>query len=282
MTREKSIGLLGARSLVGKHLVPLLIEQEFSIHAITRSQQQQTSGVTWYNVHSITNWPKSSLWISMIPIWVLPSYFSALEKAGIQRLIAFSSTSRLVKIDSSDASERKLAETLAEAEEKISAWATKHNIKYTILRPTLIYDEGKDKNISMIASFIRKFGFFPVVGNGSGLRTPVYAGDLATAVMQILNLPDTKTPYYNLSGGESLTYNDMVARIFKAMHRNPRILHVPAMLLVYAIRCARILPRFKHWTTGIAVRMQKDQVFSSEDAIQDFAYNPRAFYPILK
>lgn len=279
---EKLICLFGARSMVGAHLIPMLRSRGYAIHGYTRKDPktaEQFPDIIWHQIMPSDDFARSPLCISMMPIWELPGYFRQMKEAGIKRLIVFSSTSIFAKAESSDPAERQLAARLARAEDKIAEWAERYKVQWTILRPTMIYDEGKDKNISAVASFIRKYGFFPIVGRGSGLRSPVYAGDLADAVIKLLEMERSWINYYNLSGGENLSYNDMVKRIFAALGEEPMILHLPQSLLTYAIKAARILPQFRTLTPGLAGRMQINQVFSHDDAVSDFGYNPRAFHP---
>ena len=89
-----------------------------------------------------------------------------------------------------------------------------------------------DRNVTMIARFIRRFGFFPLVGNGKGYRQPVHADDVAAACLMVLNRPITFNRNYNLSGGQTLTFREMVEAIFLALDKKPRIVSIPLILAV--------------------------------------------------
>ena len=95
----------------------------------------------------------------MAPIWVLPEHFALLDAHGARRVVALSSTSRFTKSGSSDSQEQSVAERLAEAEARLQAWAEARGVEWVVLRPTLIYGLGRDKNIVEIARCIRRFGF---------------------------------------------------------------------------------------------------------------------------
>ena len=97
-------------------------------------------------------------------------------------------------------------------------------VDWVILRPTLIYGLGQDKNISEIVRLIRRFGFFPLVGQAKGLRQPVHAEDVATACLSALEKTDVVNRAYNLSGGETLSYREMINRVFTALGRRPRLI----------------------------------------------------------
>ena len=211
------------------------------------------------------------------PIWVLPEHFALLEAHGVQRVVVLSSTSRFTKDDSSDPAEQAVAHRLIDAEARVQAWAESLGIEYVILRPTLIYGLGRDKNIVEIARFIRRFGFFPLFGKANGLRQPVHAADVAAACLAALQTPCAANHAYNISGGETLTYRDMVVRVFSALGRYPRLPTVPLWVFRLAVSVLCRLPRYRQWSVAMAERMNRDLVFDHAEAAQDLGFKPRAF-----
>lgn len=166
--------------------------------------------------------------IATTPIWLMTdAVLTRLRSQGMTRLVVFSSTSRFSKTFSTEPEERRIADLLAASEARIMAFCAVHNVGVTILRPTLIYDEGRDQNISRIAKFIDKFGLFAVCGKAKGLRQPVHARDLATAALQALKSDAARDRAYDLSGGETLTYRDMVARILRPKAISRILFHYP-------------------------------------------------------
>lgn len=282
----KPVGILGATSLVGYHLLPLLVQSGARVTAFSRNvQANQEDGIEWVSVgQAVSPLELSSSsageipsWICLAPIWVLPSYFDFLVAMGARRVVALSSSSRFSKQDSSDIEEQAVARRLMDNEARLQSWAKEKGVEYVILRPTLIYDLGRDRNISEIARFIRWFWFFPVLGQASGLRQPVHAEDVARACVRALDSDSAPNHAYNLSGGEILTYRDMVGRVFAVLNRSPRILHVPLVLFRFAIACLRCLPRYRRWSVAMAERMNRDLVFDHSEAVRDLDFEPRAF-----
>lgn len=278
-------GLLGGGSLVGECVIPLLTQGDRHVCAFSRkaSNGKTEEGVTWrqlgeaYSVHPET--PRISDWLCVAPIWVLPQYFSLLEAYGASRVVALSSTSRFTKTDSSDAAENAVAACLAEGEERLRTWAESRGIDWVILRPTLIYGRGRDKNIAEIARFIRRFAFFPLLGKAMGLRQPIHAEDVAAACAAALNAPAAANRAYNVSGGETLPYREMVSRVFAALQRRPRLVTIPLVAFQLAVACLRLLPRYRHWSAAMAERMNQDLLFEHADAACDLGFSPRPFQP---
>jgi nucleoside-diphosphate-sugar epimerase len=82
---------------------------------------------------------------------------------------------------------------------------------------------------------------------------------------------------YNLSGGETLTYREMVARVFAALGRPTHSVTVPLWAFRLAVAMMRRLPRYRHWSAAMAERMNRDLVFDHADAARDLGFKPRGF-----
>jgi nucleoside-diphosphate-sugar epimerase len=141
-------------------------------------------------------------WICVAPIWVLPDYFPLIEASGARRLVALSSTSRFTKVGAGDTAENAIAAKLIDSEARVQTWAESRGIEWVVLRPTLIYGQGRDKNISEMALLIRRFGFFPLLGRAQGLRQPIHAEDVAAACIAALDAPAAANRAYNISGAK--------------------------------------------------------------------------------
>lgn len=276
-------GLLGASSLVGECVIPRLTKDGRHTVAFSRHPPdgETEAGVTWLQLSASlptrSGVPQIKKWLCVAPIWVLPQYFTMIEAHGARRVVALSSTSLFVKNDSSDRREQDIAHRLTEGEHALGIWAEARGIEWVILRPTLIYGRGRDKNLTEIARFVRRFGFFPLLGRAGGLRQPVHAEDVAAACVAALSLPVATNRMYNLSGGETLPYREMVYRVFDAAGKSPHVVAIPRWMFRLAVTLLRLLPRYKHWTVEMAERMNRDLVFDHADAEQDLGFSPRLF-----
>jgi nucleoside-diphosphate-sugar epimerase len=277
----------GATGIVGPYLLPRLIARGFAVHAVSRRPPTPTrAGVTWHRVDieaGLDGLPPQAQTIEaaihLAPLWLLPPLVDALQARGVRRLIAFGSTSRFTKTESRDPEERAVAARLAAAEAAV-AERCGDRIPWTIFRPTLIYGGGRDKNVSTIAAFIRRVGFFPMVGQGGGLRQPVHADDLATACVLALPCRETFGRSYDLVGGTTLTYRKMVETVAQGLGRAPRVVTIPPGLLRRVVAAGRIVPGLRHLRASMVDRMAADQCFDASAATRDFGYDPRPFsYP---
>lgn len=277
---KQQIGLIGATSLVGECVISQAGASNREILAFSRKAVTQSGdNAIWLQLPKLpaSGIEKIEHWLYLAPIWTLPEHFQLFENYGARRVVALSSTSLFTKTDSSDTAEHAIARRLLEGEELFKAWADGKSIEWIIIRPTLIYGHGKDKNIAEIARFIAKFGFFPLFGKATGLRQPIHAQDVADACIAALAAPHAANRAYNISGGETLTYRDMVARIFTALNRPLRLVSVPLPIFRIAVSVLRRLPRYRHWSAAMAERMNRDLVFDHSDAVRDLAFKPRVF-----
>lgn len=285
---QQGVAVIGASSLVGACLLPLLAQAGSRTIAYSRRQcEAETEGVDWLilpvadDASSLAR-PAAGVvrieqWICVAPVWVLPEHFQLLEANGARRIVVLSSTSRFTKQDSSVPEEQALARRLADAEDRVQAWAGGLGVACVIIRPTLIYGRGQDKNITEIACFIKRFGFFPLLGRAMGARQPVHAEDVAMACIACLSSQVAANRAYNLSGGETLAYREMVNRVFAALHLRPRLVSIPLAAFRSAVAALRIIPRYRHWSSGMAERMNQDLVFDHADATRDLGFIPRPF-----
>jgi nucleoside-diphosphate-sugar epimerase len=215
--------------------------------------------------------------LSLSPIWLLPPALEALDAAGMRRLVCFSSTSRFTKQDSADPGERGVAARLADSEAAVIAFCEAKGIAWTILRPTMIYAEGRDANVSRLASVIRRFGVMPICGKGEGLRQPVHADDLAVAALAARDAGAARNQAYDLPGGETISYRRMVEYIFDGLNKRVLIVRLPPWLWRLLIAAAQ--PLLPGVTQAMGHRMAEDLTFDAAPATRDFGWSPRPFRP---
>ena len=287
----EATGVLGATSFVGQSVLARLQASRLQISRLQASALDESAATTATSVAAVFAFSRQSAptaatiaaagihwqhlpvspgawhasiphWIAVCPLWAVPEHFALLESAGARRLVALSSTSRFTKRDSA-------------AEEEVLDWAQARGIAATILRPTLIYDGIHDRNVTAIADFIRRFGFYPVAGAAAGLRQPLHADDVAAACQAAIGC-DGLRDTYEISGGETLPYHEMVRRIFAWLDRPPRLAGIPLPLVRAALPVANLLPGLASMAT-MAVRMNEDLIFDHAAAARDFGFQPRSF-----
>jgi hypothetical protein len=140
---------------------------------------------------------------------------------SLTRVIAFTSTSIVTKANSEIEAERESVRLWAEAEQQFILVCERFGIQWTVLRPTMMYDEGRDANITRLSAYIERFGFIPMAAPArdcasqfmrrSGNRLTCGCRQLCSGQQDLCN------------SGATITYREMVGRIFDGMNRRRRI-----------------------------------------------------------
>lgn len=273
--------VFGGSGQIGAALLARLRAGGWQVLALSRTQRADGPGLRWLR----GGFPRPpglpeevDAIFSCGPLDAFAQWYA---QAGIRsaRLVAFGSTSVHVKHASGDPGERDVARRLREAEASLFATAGARREGAIVLRPTLVYGVGRDATLARIAGLARRAGRFVLPRNANGLRQPVHVDDLADAALSAWQRPEASGRGYDLPGGETLPYVEMVRRVLASLSPPPR-LHLLPMPLFRALLAAARAGGIARDLTGDAIaRMRDDLVFDAGPAARDFGYAPRAFAP---
>lgn len=275
--------VIGASGIVGGHIVDRLVLAGEKPAAVSRRHRAEQN-IDWLQADLATPdrlvWPLVSTLYCTAHVGLLAGALPHLVTPSLKRVVAFTSTSIVTKMNSELEAERDSVRQWAEAEQRLIDACTKLGVAWTVLRPTIIYDEGRDANITRLARLIEKFGFMPLAGSGSGLRQPVHAQDLAIGAIAAAASPAAANKIYAIPGTDTVSYREMIGRIFDGLHKPRRIIPVPPLLWRAAFALAK--PFIANANVAMGNRMSKDMIFDPAPAMQDFGWRPRAFRPVFQ
>jgi nucleoside-diphosphate-sugar epimerase len=275
--------VIGGSGLVGGYVVEHLVKRGQRPLALSRVARSDAA-VDWHrgdlHIADTLKLPPFATLFCTTDAVLLAEALPHLIHPALKRLVAFSSTSVITKQDTEIVSERAMVQRLAVAEQQIADLCKQHGIGWTILRPTLIYAEGRDTNITPLSRLIRKFGFMPLVGGGPGLRQPVHAEDLAIGAIAAAGSAIAIDKFYSLPGPDTVTYQEMIGRVFDGLGQPRRFVSVPPWLWRATFAAAR--PLYPGANVAMGIRMMKDMTFDSTPAVRDLGWSPRGFKPTFK
>lgn len=274
--------VFGASGQIGMPVVERLRAGGWEVVAVSRDRRLDTEGVHWLlgDLDRCEGVPRAvDAIFSCGPLDHFARWYARAEVEA-PRVVAFGSTSVAVKGDSTDAAERDLARRLRAGEDGVFAAATARGAGATLLRPTLVYGAGRDQTLARIAGFARHRGWMPLPSGATGLRQPVHVDALADAALAACAAPASVGNGYDLPGGETLPYRDMIARMLAAMQPPPRLVEVPAPLFAVALAGARLAGLARGIGDAAIDRLREDLVFDAGPASSDFGYAPRPFDPV--
>jgi len=277
---DQSSAVIGGSGLVGSYLLDQLVRRGERPLTLMRTAPARADVVylpcDLQDPAPITLAPNTVLYCAAHATLLAPALPNFI-RPDLRRLVVLSSTSILTKMDSEIESERSGVRSLVEAERQIIAVCTRNGVGWTILRPPLIYGEGRDHNITPLAHLIRRIGVMPLVGGGKGLRQPLHAEDLARGMIEAAAHPAASNKIYSVPGGETLPYREMIGRIFDALGKPRRTVPVPAALWRAAFPLIR--PMFPGANVAMGLRMMQDMAFDPTPAVNDFGWTARGFHP---
>lgn len=279
MTRRALV--FGASGAIGRPLLERLLATGWHVDALSRSPQPAAPGLRWHRggFQELPALPdRVDAIFSCGPLDHFARWYAA-SSIGAARVVAFGSTSDATKADAADPGERELAGRLREASERLFSTARARGAGATLLRPTLIYGAGSDRNLGRIVALARRSGVFVLPGDAVGRRQPVHAEDLGHAAFAAVDARSAVGQAFALPGGETLTYREMVARTLAVLTPAPRLLTVPGPLFALALRAAHATGRLHGLPPGAVARMREDLVFDTGPARAAFGYAPRPFRP---
>jgi len=285
---KKHVLVTGTSNSIGLHIVRRLLAHDNHVHALCHRDiiHYHHDNLQWSHGNLATGHlpfllaekKKNStieLLIHTAPIWLLPDNLEQFSAKGIKRIVCFSSTSVEGKLESNNNHEQHIVSRLLQAEEDVQQRCKILGITWTILRPTLIYGNGLDKNISTISRIIKKIGFFPVYKRSKGLRQPVHADDLAQAALTSLTAPDAANKIFSLCGDTPLTYRDMVNQIGNNLGK-PHAARTIPLLPIWLDILAKLTGK-TGFNGEMARRMNQDLTFDDSHAQKVLHHQPRPF-----
>ncbi len=148
----------------------------------------------------------------------------AAERAGVQRFVFFSA------LNAHHYSRTRFFRAKALAEEAVEA----SSLQSTVFRPSIIYTPG-DPWLTLLDRLSR-LPAVPVSGSGKALFQPIWAEDVADAV--VASLSNGAPSIFELAGPEVLSYDDIVRTALRSVHRRRRLVHVPLPIVRSSLKTA--------------------------------------------
>jgi uncharacterized protein YbjT (DUF2867 family) len=196
-----------------------------------------------------------------------PGIVAAAEEAGVRRAVFVSTTAVTTTLNPAT----KQVRLTAEQEIRGSA------LDWTILRPTMIYGDAGDRNLSRLLRALNRAAVLPVPGTGTRLHQPVHVADAAAAVLAAVHCTAAVGSLYDVAGPQPLPFTELLNACARAVGSRTRLVRVPLGPLVTMARGYERLSRHPRIRAEQLLRLAEDKAFPIDDAIRDLGYAPRPF-----
>jgi uncharacterized protein YbjT (DUF2867 family) len=196
-----------------------------------------------------------------------PDVVRCAAEAGITRAVFTSTTAILTNLPVRTKPVREAAEAAIRASP----------LAWTVVRPTMIYGTARDRNVSRLLRWLRKWRVMGLPAGGRAMQQPIHVADVAHALVTCLLTDATAGHTYNISGREPLTFRDLVREAAAAVGVHPLLVPIPltpVAALVGAAESLRIPVRLRAEQLH---RIAEDKAFPHDEAARDFGFAPRSF-----
>ena len=274
--------VFGMSGQVGEALAPRLLARFDSVDALSRYPRSDLPGLHWL-LGSLEHMPSggamaNDILVSLGPLDAFTHWYASARPAA-SRIIALGSTGIRDKSASSDPQERELAQRLADSEARLFDAGRQYGAAVTVLRPTLLYGNGRDQSLTPLVSRARRWRVLPLPSTARGRRQPVHVEDVAGAILACLDAPAALIAGhgYDLPGAEALPFVVMVRRCLQSQAPGARVLVLPAFAFHAIVWMAARLGRGP--AQGSLSRLAADQIADAMPAHLAFGYQPGPFRP---
>ena len=152
----------------------------------------------------------------------------------------------------------------------------------TILRPSVVFGAG-DNFFNMFAKMASFLPALPLIGGGKTKFQPVYVGDIADAVMNIVTdkAENTQGSVFQLAGPEVVSFKEIYQILLSEINRNCALVSVPWVVAKIQGTILGLLPK-PLLTRDQVKSLQSDNVMD-EDAVglKELGVEPTAMRIIL-
>lgn len=268
----------GSTGLVGKALVPHLLERGYNVRILVRGKAPFTahpllkiikgdmlhghalkagcSGVqTVIHLAARKNDERDSEAVNVQGAQLLAQ--TAVD-AGVTHIVHLSTQSVLLP------KKGIYAQTKTDAERALED----SGLPVTQMRCSVVYGSEPEGVVGSIANFA-KLPMVPVIGKGGGHFAPIHRDDLAEAIVRVLEKPELHGNTFDVGGPEVLSFTEIAEKILKERGTPRKFFYIPSSVAMLMARVFSVLPRSPLTVSNVL------------GAIQDVPMDPKPFLHVI-
>ncbi len=277
MTQYPLVTVVGGSGFLGRHLIGHLTRAGFRVRVLTRDTVASEYLLTAGNVGQIAlqyadiTRPETLVgkfdgsWAVINLVSILyesgRQKFQSINVDGARRVAEYAhavGAARFIQVSALgvDASgDTKYGSTKKAGEDAVrAAFPTA-----TVVRPGLLIG-SEDNFFQRFARMGNLAPALPVVGGGKSLMQPTLVTDVAAAIMQALNLPESAGQTYELAGPEAISLRGWMERLRAITNRKYKLVTLPNCVANLIGRVGSLLPIPPMITTDQVKMLKHDNV----------------------
>jgi nucleoside-diphosphate-sugar epimerase len=162
------------------------------------------------------------------------------------------------------------AESKLQAEEIVRG----SGLGYTIVRPTLVYEQGGGQELMMFLAYLKRFPVVPFIGSGRALKRPVWSEDIVDGLVRLAGAPVARGKTYNFSGAESVSMLELAKLLLHYHDRSRPFLHLPVWSCRALAALLALAMERPPLTSSAIAGIVNDADLDPSDAMTDLGYAP--------
>jgi uncharacterized protein YbjT (DUF2867 family) len=271
------IAVTGARGFVASHLIPRLIARGEHVVAVIRPEREasalerlgceirrahlaraETLEHVFTGAHGVVHLAGIAQAVTLVP---------ALEAANVARAVFVGSAGVYTRLASAGAEAKRQGEAALRASK----------LRYTILRPSMIYGTRHDRNLVRLLRWIQRFPVIPVPAGGRTPQQPVHVDDLCQAIIAALERENAARREYDLGGPEAIRLSALIREAARALGRKVWLIPVPLSPAYASAVMARRMKLPFPISPEQVLRLMESKAVDIGPARRDLDFAPRSF-----
>ena len=273
----------GATSFVGCRLINRVLEDKMfqSIHCLVHTPEnvdflpedpriKQFFGDLRHRSEIMDAFTGVDVLLNIAPIFLAPHVVKLCHKTGIKRALFISSARKYSKLYTEQAHQ------IAECEKSIE----QSDIDYIILRPTMIFGDPRERNITALIRYIKRYHIIPLPNRGMARVQPLLVDDLIDLIMNLLKQDEMGNRSYDIAGENSLTTYEMFSLISSEIATKSFLIRLPEWLTRNMVGIFSALPVSQRHVRQFLAFIE-DRTVNISPAIEDLGFTPHDFATAL-
>jgi len=149
-----------------------------------------------------------------------------------------------------------------------------NRMHYTIVRPSLAYEENGGQEFVMFLKYLKQYPLVPLIGSGRALKKPVYVEDLIQGFVALTGNEKSYEKTYNLTGGEAISIWDLAHLMLKHERITKPVIPIPVIVCRILSFMMGITMKHPPLTWNAIAGITQDANLDHSSATEDLGYNP--------
>lgn len=306
--------LTGATGLLGRHLLPILLDAGHEVRCLVRPGREQafrnpdlTPFTRYANIEiatgdlknvsreastDVVDWMKPVVRGCNAVIHLAAQLPTAPEEEmkqvniyGTRELVFAAKKAnikRFLHFSSAECSDNLVYNVFRDTKKASEKPVRGNNLEWTVFRPAPMYGPGDRRFLGPIIAQIERGEVFTIPGDGKIKMAPAHVQDVAVSVAKTLVYGMAVDAVYHMSG-PGIGYDDMLNAVGAVIGKNPKIKHSSLKFNENVLKIRDLLTRDPAKKLQIATRRNdlryflKDHVYPNDDARAQVGFTPREF-----